>query len=259
MQLTPRYLVNDKTNLVADLATGITTEFRTVYAKNLKVYRGIDNTLTFEIKNNDQKPISILNLYTPKFVAFDESKNQVLDKTGTIIETSTPNYKGQFTVNISENELLDVKDQYLSYAVYLVKDSDDSKVITYANAHFEMSGTIEVHSTAFPGPKDSYSVETFTETETDIFVSEKVQADPALNGNTALHTVAVYGSSDFDGTVTVQGSLENQNPSTWVDITSSAISNPTEPKYINFNGVFSFIRTKYTKTSGTIDKVLIRN
>jgi len=259
MQLTPRYLVNDKTNLVADLATGITTEFRTVYARNLKVYRGIDNTLTFEIKNNDQKPISILNLYTPKFVAFDESKNQVLDKTGTIIETSTPNYKGQFTVNISENELLDVKDQYLSYAVYLVKDSDDSKVITYANAHFEMSGTIEVHSTAFPGPKDSYSVETFTETETDIFVSEKVQADPALNGNTALHTVAVYGSSDFDGTVTVQGSLENQNPSTWVDITSSAISNPTEPKYINFNGVFNFIRTKYTKTSGTIDKVLIRN
>ena len=143
--------------------------------------------------------------------------------------------------------------------MYLVKDSDDSKVITYANAHFEMSGTIEVHSTAFPGPKDSYSVETFTETETDIFVSEKVQADPALNGNTALHTVAVYGSSDFDGTVTVQGSLENQNPSTWVDITSSAISNPTEPKYINFNGVFNFIRTKYTKTSGTIDKVLIRN
>lgn len=259
MQLTPRYLVNDKTNLVADLATGITTEFRTVYAKNLKVYRGIDNTLTFEIKNNDQKPISILNLYTPMFVAFDESKNQVLDKTGTIIETTTPSYKGQFTVTISENELLDVKDQYLSYAVYLVKNSDDSKVVTYANAHFEMSGTIEVHSTAFPGPKESYSVDTFTETETDIFVSEKVQADPALNGNTALHTVAVYGSSDFDGTFTVQGSLENQNPSTWVDITSSAISNPTEPKYINFNGVFNFIRAKYTKTSGTIDKVLIRN
>ena len=33
MQLTPRYLVNDKTNLVADLATGIITEYRQVYAK----------------------------------------------------------------------------------------------------------------------------------------------------------------------------------------------------------------------------------
>lgn len=259
MQLTPRYLATDKTNLVADLATGITTEFRTVYAKNLKVYRGIDNTLTFEIKNNDQKPISILNTYTPKFVAFDENKTQILDKTGIIKETSTPNYKGQFTVTITENELLDVKDQYLSYAVYLVKDSDDSKVITYSNSHFEMSGTIELHSSAFPGPRDSYSVTTFTEIEPDTFVSESTQAEPALNGNSALHTVAVYGSSDFDGTITIQGSLENQNPINWVDITSSSVSNPTEPTHMNFNGVFSFLRTKYTKTSGTIDKVLIRN
>lgn len=259
MQLTPRYLVNDKTNLVADLATGITTEFRTVYAKNLKVYRGIDNTLTFEIKNNDQKPVSILNVYTPKFVAYDESNTQILSKTGTIIETTTPSYKGQFTVTITETELLDIKDQYLSYAVYLVKDSDDSKVITYSNAHFEMTGTIEVHSSAFPGPKDSYSVQTFTETETDIFVSEKVQADPALNGNTALHTVAVYGSSDFDGTVTIQGSLENQNPTNWADLSSASYTNPTTPQYQNFNGVFNFIRVKYQKTSGNIDKVLIRN
>ena len=259
MQLTPRYLVNNKTNLVADLATGITTEYRKVYEKNLQIYRGIDNVLTFEIKNNDQKPISILNTYTPKFVAYDESKTQILDKTGTIIETTTPSYKGQFTVTITENELLDVKDQYMSYAVYLIKDSDSSKVVTYSNAHFQMTGTIEVHSSAFPGPKDSYSVSTFTESDTDTFVSEKVQADPALNGNTALHTVAVYGSSDFDGTVTIQGSLENQNPTNWVDITSSAMSNPTEPKYMNFNGVFSFLRTKYTKTAGTIDKVLIRN
>jgi len=258
MQLTPRYLVNDKTNLVADLATGITTEFRTVYAKNLKVYRGIDNTLTFEIKNNDQKPISILNTYTPKFVAYDESKTQILDKTGTVIETTTPSYKGQFTVNITETELLDIKDQYLSYAVYLVKDSNNSKVITYSNAHFEMSGTIEVHSSAFPGPKESYSVSTFTETDPDTFVSEQVTAEPALNGNTALHTVAVY-STEFVGDVTIQGSLENQNPTNWVDITSATYNSPTTPEYLNFNGVFNFIRAKYTKTSGTIDKVLIRN
>jgi len=258
MQLTPRYLVNDKTNLVADLATGKTTEYRPVYAKNLKVYRGIDNTLTFEIKNNDQKPISILNTYTPKFVAYDEFNTQVLSKSGTIIETATPNYKGQFTVNITETELLDINDQYLKYAIYLIKDSDNSNVITYANAHFEMSGTIEVSSQAFPGPKESYQVQTFTETEPDVYVSEKVEANPALNGNTALHTVAVY-STDFTGTVTIQGSLENQNPTNWVDITSANYSSPTTPEYLNFNGVFSFIRTQYTKTSGTIDKVLIRN
>ena len=105
MQLTPRYLVNDKTNLVADLATGIITEYRQVYAKNLKIYRGIDNVLTFEIKNNDQKPVSILNVYTPKLVAYDENNTEVLNKTGTIIETSTPSKEGQFTVSVTANDV----------------------------------------------------------------------------------------------------------------------------------------------------------
>ena len=259
MQLTPRYLVDDKTILVANLANGTTTEYRTVYAKNLKLYRGIDNTLTFEIKNNDQKPVSILNTYTPKFVAYDESNTQVLEKTGTIIETTTPSYKGQFTVAVTETDLLDVKDQYLTYAVYMIKDSDDSKVITYSNSHFEMTGTIELSSGAFPGPKESYSVQTFTESETDVYLSEKVEAHPALNGNTALHTVAIYGSTDFDGTVTIQGSLEDQNPANWADLSSASYSNPTTPQYQNFNGVFSWLRIKYEKTSGSIDKVLIRN
>jgi len=258
MQLTPRYLATDKTNLVANLANGSTTEYRKVYEKNLKVYRGIDNVLTFVIKNNDQKPISILNTYTPKFVAYDENEVQVVAKDGTIKETSTPSFKGQFTVNLTANDLLSLDDQFLSYAVYLVKNSDNSDVITYANSHFEMTGTIELHKEAFPGPKDSYSVTQFTETETDTFVSEIISAEPALNGNEALHT-AVFYSTDFAGDITVQVSLENQNPTNWVDIATETLANPTQPTPINFNGVFNYLRAKYTKTSGSIDKVLVRN
>ena len=144
----------------------------------------------------------------------------------------------------------------------MTKDSDNSEVITYANTHFEMIGTIELHGEAFPGPKDTYSVSSFTEVEnTDPveYSSEQVTADAARNGNEALHTAAIY-STDFTGTVTIQGSLENQNPTNWVDITSVNLTNPTEPTPVNFNGVFSYLRTKYTTSnSGTIDKVLVRN
>lgn len=258
MQLTPRYLVKNKTTIVADLATGAITEYRPVYARDLKAYRGIDNVLTFEVKNNDQKPVSILNTYTPKFVAYDENKTLVLEKTGTVIETSTPSYKGQFTVNITANDLLNTKDQFLTYSIYLVKDSDDSQVLTYANAHFESCGTISVDSCAFPGPKDPVTIDTFAGVD-DVYTSEYVDAHPALNGNDALHTAAIY-STDFAGTVTIQGSLENQNPTNWVDITTTTLASPTEPTPINFNGVFNFIRAKYeTSNSGTIDKILVRN
>ena len=258
MQLTPRYLVKNKTTIVADLATGAITEYRPVYARELKVYRGIDNVLTFEIKNNDQKPISILNTYTPKFVAYDENKTQVLAKTGTIIETTTPSYKGQFTVNITANDLLNTKDQFLTYSIYLVNNSDNTNVLTYSNAHFESCGTIIVDSCAFPGPKEPVTIDTFAVND-DVYTSEIVDAQPALNGNDALHTAAIY-STDFDGTVTIQASLENQNPQDWVDITSVTLTSPTEPTPVNFNGVFNFIRAKYTTTNaGTIDKVLVRN
>ena len=79
MQLIPRYLYNNKMVLVSNLA-GANTEFKQVYTRNIKLHRGIDNTILFEIKNADQKPLSILNTYTPKFTMFDENNTQVLSK-----------------------------------------------------------------------------------------------------------------------------------------------------------------------------------
>ena len=59
MQLTPRYLSTNKAIVIADLANNI-TEYRPVYRRTLEVYKGIDNVLTFEIKNPDQKPLNLL-------------------------------------------------------------------------------------------------------------------------------------------------------------------------------------------------------
>ena len=262
MQLIPRYLSTNNAILVADLAKNI-TEYRPVYRRTLEVYKGIDNVLTFEIKNPDQKPLSILNTYTPKFVAFDETNRQVLDHEGVILETSTPSRKGQFTVTVTENDLLNLKSQYLSYNVFLIKTADATKVLTYGDTHYHSSGTIHVNTEAFPGPAPTYELKTFTETgyQTDIFTSEAITAEPAKNGNDALHTAALY-TTDFEGDIIIQGTLENNisGLTVWADIYSTSLESPTQPQFINFNGVFSHIRAKYqNKVSGTIEKILIKN
>lgn len=259
MQLTSRYLATNKTVLVLDEWTGTLTEYRKVYNRQLKIIKGIDNVLTFEIKNNNQKPVSILNTYTAKFQAFDQENTLVLSKTGTIKETATPNYKGQFTVNITDNDTLNLDGQYLTYFVHLV-DNNNNNVVTYADAQFDAKGTIELDTGTLPGPKDPYKISQFTEISTDVFASEAVQAEPALNGNEALHTTAIY-TTGYTGDVTIQATLENlvDSNTNWVDVSTTSIANPTEPKYINFNGVFSWIRIKHAPTAGTIDKVLIRN
>ena len=71
MQSVQRYLLNSSVLLTADVA-GNVTEYKTLYSRRLNIYRGIDNKITFEVINADQKPVSILNTYTPKFKLYDE-------------------------------------------------------------------------------------------------------------------------------------------------------------------------------------------
>ena len=101
MQLAHRYLVKSKTILVSN-DTGFVTEYRPVYNKQLKIFKGIDNTLEFRLMNADQKPVNLAN-YSPRLVAFDENKTQVLDKQGTVLDDGSTTTRGLFTITIGDN------------------------------------------------------------------------------------------------------------------------------------------------------------
>ena len=74
-QLIPRYLVNNRIQIIAN-DSGFVTEYRPVYQRQIKIYKNIDNKLQFRILNADQKPLSISG-YTIKFNAFDENKSLI--------------------------------------------------------------------------------------------------------------------------------------------------------------------------------------
>ncbi len=258
---TLRYLVSNRTEVLANEA-GHVTEYRPVYSRNLQVYKGIDNVLEFKLINPDQKPLDV-DRYTPKFVAFDENKNMVIERDGVNLQegdSTAYTKKGLFSVTVTENDLLNVKDQYLSYNIYLV-DYDDTKVLTYSNEWFDSAGVIRVSSSAFPGPLESKVIDTFV-LDNDVWYSETIEAQPGINGNEALHTAAVYSDS-YTGDVVVQGTLENQVTGTtnWADVSTTTLTgSETEPTPINFNGVFTYIRFKTTADpQDTITKILVRN
>ena len=261
MQLVPRYLVSNRTHIVADVA-GFITEYRQVYNRQLQVYKGIDNVLQFKVLNADQKPVEIVN-YTPKFVAFDENNNMIIEKDGTVLDDGSTTTRGTFSVNVTENNLLNVKQQYLSYNIYLV-DSTNDKTLTYSDSNFDNDATIFVNARTFPGPLATYSISTFQQEAVgvDVWYSETVDAQPALNGNDALHTAAIY-TSDYDGDVTVQATLDNQVTGTtnWADIaTLSFTGAETQPEPVNFYGVFNHLRFKATANpADKISKILVRN
>jgi hypothetical protein len=241
---------------------GFITEYRPVYSKQLQVYKGIDNVLEFRLLNADQKPVDITS-YTPKFVAFDEINQMVLEKDATILDDGSTVTRGKFKLTVTENELLNVKQQYLSYNIYLV-ETDGDKVLTYSQPNFGNDGVIYVNGTTFPGPLNSYSVTSFEQEGVGIntWYSETVDAQPGINGNEALHTAAAYTSS-YIGDIIVQATLDNQVTGTtqWADIATMQLGgSETTPTPVNFNGVFSHIRFKATANpADKITKVLVRN
>ena len=261
MQLLPRYLVKNTITVIADMA-GFITEYRPVYSKQLQVYKGIDNVLDFRVLNADQKPVDITS-YTPKFVAFDENNVMILEKNGTVLDDGSTITRGKFTVTITENELLNVKQQYVSYNVYL-QETDGDKVLTYSHANFDNDAVMFVNARTFPGPQATYAVTTFEQEAVGVstWYSETIDAQPGINGNEALHTAAVYTSA-YSGDVVVQATLDNQvtESTQWADVATLTFTGAeTTPIPVNFNGVFSFLRFKTDATpADTITKILVRN
>ena len=261
MQLLPRYLVNNTTTVIADMA-GFITEYRPVYSKQLQVYKGIDNVLEFRLLNADQKPVDITS-YTPKLVAFDENNIMVLEKDGTVLDDGSTITRGKFSITVTENELLNVKQQYLKYNVYMQETNGD-KVLTYSHANFDNDATIYVNARTFPGPQATYSVTQFEQEAVGVesWYSETIDAQPGINGNEALHTAAVY-TSTYTGEVIVQATLDNQitESTNWADVATLTFTGTEDtPQPVNFNGVFSFLRFKAdANPADTITKILVRN
>jgi len=257
MQLVPRYLVNNRIEIISNDA-GFITEYRPVYSRQLQVYRGIDNVLQFKVLNADQKPIDI-SAYTPKFQAFDENNMLVIEHDGSL--DSSASTTGLFTITITDNDTLNLKQQYLSYGIHLVDGNGDAS-ITYSDVAFNNKGTIKLSNDAYPGPAETISIDTINSIGNSEWASSTVDAQPAINGNEALHTAVIY-SSNYIGDVVVQGTLDNQvtNGNNWADIaTVTFTGNETEPKPVNFNGVFSHLRFKTTADpANKITKILVRN
>ena len=263
MQLIPRYLYNNQIFIISN-DSGFVVEYRPVYTRNLKIYKGIDNVVQFRLINADQKPVRINS--TPVLVLFDENKTKILEKICTVTDdgSSTEN-KGLFEFTFTENDLLNIKQQYLNYNIYFEKETGE-KSLTYANRNFESAGVIYLDGNAYPGPKSSTVIENFYQIGDFWYAGandvDKIETYPGVNGNEALHTLAIY-SNNYIGTVEIQATLDNQitGQNNWSTLTTLTFDGTeTEPVPQNLNGVYKYIRlVADADPKDKITKILIRS
>ena len=258
MQTVSRYLIN---NLVIAYINGYHGRNSKVYDRQIKLYKGVSNPITFTFKNEDQKA-QFIDSKEFEFNLIDtETNRSVLTRNLTILDDgSTTSTKGQASVTLTEGDLLELDAKYYNYSIREVA-SDGTRTVTFADTAYNSSGTAEVLTGGYPQFVASQEIINFTRSGSTS-TSSDIEAKPGLNNNSALHTIAVY-PVNFAGTLVIQGTMVGTSPndSDYFTISTNTITTSDTIKYYNFNGVIQNVRFRWTNSSGNtgiIDKILYR-
>jgi hypothetical protein len=259
MQNLPVYLCPNKLDITLDLDATVRGVNQVMYQRDLKIQKGIKNQVRIQFKNSDQKKVQIYNTQTFVFSLFDAvNRRLLLEKELTVLDNATTSTKGTALLTLTESDTLDLDRSSYQYSVKL-QDTDGTYLPAYANTYYGMAGTLHLSNDIYPVLQDSVQVTTFTKTYNDDIQlyeqkSGNIYASPEYNGNTALHTAAVY-LTNYKGTVYIQGTLDNSPDSSgnYSTIVSKTYNGTSGIDYFNFNGVFTYIRILHIPAKGPTD------
>ena len=275
MQFNPVYLYVNKLDVFTTPADTWSTErYRRVYNRNLKIFRGVDNRIDIQVRNNDQKASNIVGSTLVFNLVSQSTKHLVFQKDFTAMELAT----GKVTVILTAEELLDLDMGFYNYSVIKevrsTVDSTDytvtSKMPLYMDSQYDTVGTLEITGDVYGDVANSVNVSTFNYTNPftqgavapfPFYTSEIIDARPNTSPAYPIHTFQFY-TTNYTGTVEIQVSLDAQGgtPRETKWATVATVDLLTE-RYKNVTGKYNWFRVKHipaTNNTGTVDKILYR-
>ena len=241
--------------------------YRKVYARSMKLYKGIDNSFMMKLMNGDQKLIDAVG-QTLWWQLLDRDTAELKYKTSVIV---TGPMNSHVTVPVSEGDLEPLLSGHYMYSAYL-EDTNGARTVLYADSQFGACVPVEIVENAFPQALPSQTVLNsefitaenidYVESDDSLYTSA-LNGHPDLNSNTALHTVAFY-STGYEGQIEIQVTLENgvTDITQWSVLETIPVTLTDTIQYHNFNGIFGWVRFRMipdVSNSGTVDKILYRS
>ena len=278
MQNLPIYLYDNTLDVILDLDLTTRGINQVMYQHDLKVQKGIKNKVRIQFKNSDQKRITIDSSGTYVFSMFDAVTQRLLiEKPLEILDEGTTSTRGLALLTLTESDTIDLEKSSYQFSVKK-QDTDGTYMPAYSNTYYGVAGTLHLLQDTFPVLQPSQEVVSFLpnfNSATNLYEhkSGNIYAYPEYNGNSGLHTLAMY-MGRFKGTVYIQGTLSNAPDSSghYITVTSKTYTGFTGVDYVNFNGVFTYIRIMYVPATapaestnnnpnffGSVDKALYRS
>lgn len=276
MQNLPIYLYANTFDVTLDLDTTVRGVNAVMYQPELKIQRGLKNTVRIQFKNSDQKRISV-STQTFIFSMYDAlNQRLVLEKPLEVIETNTAT-RGLALLSLTESDTVDLDPSHYNFSVRVV-NTDGTYSPAYSNTYYDVRGTAVVLNDVFPVLQPSQEIIAFNKqmnSNTDLYehTSGNVYANPEYNSGPALHTMAVY-MTGFRGTIRIQGTLSNTPASfgKYATVFERTYNQFTGIEAVNFHGIYSYIRLQFIPATkpgeslnddpdyyGKLDKALYRS
>jgi hypothetical protein len=272
MQKIQFYLVPNRIVVTTD-RTGFNTEFRQVYQRKLKIYKGIDNAIQIDVRNSEQRKQDVAGTTaTVKF--FDAARKELF----TAAATPIIGQPGQMEMTIASTDIAKIDPQQLMMAAFITESTVDSPL--YIDGQFGLFGNVELLDGFNPAPNVTDTLNVFNfEFDAMAYFSEMGKFGTSLNEDTATSpvksvTVEIYPNAGFNGDVIayVTNDMSTANSVAWKQSTTFSIDASTHDPATNtfsITGEYRFIRFKFKKyiettepfftLTGTLDKIIIRN
>ena len=275
MQKISSYLYSNRVQLLADvvaLDAAYPVEWKIVYQRPVKIYKGVDNVITLDVKNADQKRINIFGK-TIRVVVMDQTEKEINTYTATVLDdgSTVDALTGIATVTISESDLANLQPQFLKFSVYMV-NSDTTKTLLYGDSKYGSHGAIELLGGVMPKSRPVQTYDDFQQNTNyqGLAVSERIvtyysSAIPVkfYEGEATTSVTVEVALTNFVGTVSVEATkspvIGNEaflSPAFVVSriYDEAHMSSDTEiATFVIDVTDYTYIRVKYTNSAGSVD------
>lgn len=273
MQKISSYLYPNKINVVADVAV-FPTRWNIVYQNRVKIYQGVDNVLTIDVKNSDQKRIDISGM-TLEMTIMD-----VMGQAVAILPLTPSTTLGLATVNITPNILANLTPQFLNFTLYRINTTNLSRTILYADTQFGAKGNMELVGSAVPNASPPRYITRWLDKTNDMisspwittWYSDAVEIRKPnyldLKDNDIVNFEFLFKGLDANIKVEFTKDSVISAGNSWEKIDEFAITPLTSSitrtySYGNntYNREWAWARVTYVRTTnntGSIDKVIVR-
>ena len=228
---------------------------------NIKVYKGVTNTIDFVVRNNDRKPVNLVGYQIQALIQRVDQPERLLTKSVQAVNDTA----GKARLTLLSGEIEDWLAGYYQYAIKIT-DVTGKEEFLYTDINRSTFGTFEliegmsvslVPAIEIPASKFTpYPLGYYENT----WNTGALVGDAQKNQANGMHTVVAY-TEKFKGKFWVQASLSVSAPTEkdWFDIIVSDYGNYFEYKYdyhrhtqhdpkikvFNFTGNYYWVRMLY--------------